>query len=152
MFVYAIEQDGAELHYLSPLPNEYGFEHGLSRHAIMGQFLDGVERLTPDNFARNSVFVDFLHDVIAKHGPNCPGIIPEAERTADGTVAVIDLRVPDLNGAIAPEDIVGLFTVSGGVLGDYHACPKHQILNQHGIMKLPDWLHSELVDELMTAT
>ena len=148
MFVYAIEQDGAEVHYLSPLPNDYVFEHGLSPQSIMGQFLDGVETLTPDNFASSPVFNDFLHGVIAKHGPQCPGILAEAQCTGDGTVAVIDLRVPDLNAAIAPEDIVGVFSVADGVLGEYHACQKHQVLNQFGIMQLPDWLHEKLVNDL----
>ena len=58
------------------------------------------------------------------------------------------MRVPDLNGAIAPEDIVGLFVVSDGVIGEYHPCPKHQLLNQFGIMQLPEWLHARLVTEL----
>lgn len=148
LFVYAIQQDGGEVHYLSPLPDDYGFEHGLSPQSIMGQFLDGVDRVTPDNFARNSVFVNFLHGVIAKHGPQCPGIVAEAQRTGNGSVAVIDLRVPDLKGAIVPEDIIGVFAVTNGTLGEYHACPKHQVFNQFGIMQLPEWLHEKLVSEL----
>ena len=148
MFIYTIQQDDAEVHYLSPLPNDFGFEHGLSPQAIIGQFLDGVDRLSPDDFARNSAFIDFLHGVIAKHGPQCPDILAEAQRTRDGTVAVIDLRVPDLNAAIAPEDIVGLFAVADGVLGEYHACPKYRVFNHFGIMQLPEWLHDKLVAEL----
>lgn len=114
----------------------------------MGRFIDGADRLTPDNFVSNGAFVDFLHEVIAKHGPKCPGIVSEARRVGDGTVAVIDLRVPDLNGAISPEDIVGLFRVTEGTVGEYHASPMHRVINGFGIMRLPEWLHEKLVTEL----
>ena len=148
LFVYEIQQDGQTVHYLSPVPNEYGFKHGLEPHAIMGQFFDGGDELTPEKFARNSVFVEFLHKTLATYGPQCPGLIAEAQRIGSGSVAIIDLRVPDPNAAIEPEDVVAIFAVSDGQVGEYHPCPMHQIFNQHGFMKLDGWLYDRLFAEL----
>ena len=137
------------VHYLSFIPTDYGLKHGLKPHSIVGQFLDGTERITPDNFARNPAFVEFLHQSLAEHGPNCPELIAEAERTGNGTVTIIDLRIPDFNAAIPPENIIGIFSVADGKIREYHKCPKHQLFNEHGFMKLDPWLHERLLANLM---
>jgi hypothetical protein len=90
------------------------FSQGLAPEAIVGVLSErwnSSMRITPELFARNSVFVDFLHNVIAADGPSDPGFQAEARRLGDGWVYVIDQRTPSPAGPVPPEDIIGAFTV-----------------------------------------
>src|SRR5262249_4525582 len=110
--------------FITCLPHEYVFKHGLAPEAIVGELahpLGADEAITPAIFARSRVFVDFLHDVIARRAPDQPGRIAEARRQGNGWVAVIDQRTPTPRGAVPPEDVLGLFEVKDGevVPGSY---------------------------------
>ena len=125
--IFSVDTPDGIKDYVSCLPHELVFARGLVGEAIMGvllQPLDRQERITPDVFAPNRVFVDFMHDVVARRGPEQPGLVAEAQRQSDGWLYVIDQRTPTPGGAVPPEDIVGWFEVRGGqvVAGSYKPC------------------------------
>src|SRR5438128_488078 len=124
--VYCADTPDGAKDYVSCLPHEQVFARGLVPEAIIGVLLRPLapgESIIPTVFARNRVFVDFMQGVVARRGPELPGLIAEARRQAEGWVYVIDQRTRTPQGAIPPEDIVGAFEVKGGkVLRDsYHA-------------------------------
>jgi hypothetical protein len=121
--------------------------------AIIGVLLRPLksgEAITPGNFARNRVFVDFMHGVIARRGPQLPGLIDEARRQVAGWVYVVDQRTRTPQGAVPPEDVVGAFEVnSGKVLPDsYTPSPRHVILSPDGFVRLGSELQPCLLEEL----
>jgi hypothetical protein len=139
--------------YVTCLPLEQVFERGLPPEAILGMLLRPLapgERITPELFARNRVFVDFLHAVIARRGPALSGLLAEALRQGEGWVYIIDQRTRNPQGHIPPEDIVGVFAVRGGeiVPGSYQPCPKHRILSDDGFFRLEPELQACLLEEL----
>src|SRR5262249_61894160 len=101
-------------------------------------------------FARNRVFVDFMHGVIARRGPQSPGLIAAARQQRNGFVYVIDQRTRTPQGAVPPEDIVGAFEVKGGqvVPGSYRPSPKHMILSSDGFFRPGAELQPCLLEEL----
>jgi hypothetical protein len=143
--------------YVTVVPPETLMTRGLIPEAIIGvltQPLDDDDAITPDNFARNSVFVAFLHDVIARHGPQQPGLVAEAARIGNGTVAIIDGRTPTPEGPVPPEDIMGAFVAKGGKIetGSYVASPYHRILTVNGFFQLDGGLMDCLLGELEART
>ena len=151
--IFSVDTPDGIKDYVSCLPHELVFARGLVGEAIMGvllQPLDRQERITPDVFAPNRVFVDFMHDVVARRGPEQPGLVAEAQRQGDGWVYVIDQRTPTPGGAVPPEDIVGWFEVRGGrvVAGSYKPCPKHVVLTDDGFFNLGPELQACLLEEL----
>ena len=54
------------------------------------------ETIEPENFVRNKVFNDFLHEFIASHGPDSEGLRAEARRQGEGCVRG-DLRTRGLD-------------------------------------------------------
>ena len=144
--------DGAK-DYVTCLSLEQAVAKGLPAEAIIGVLLrplESGEAVTPAVFARNRVFVDFLHALIARRGPELPGLVAAAARQGDGWVYVIDQRTRTPQGAIPPEDILGGFEVKGGqvVAGSYRANPKHMILSPDGFFKLDAELQAYLLEEL----
>lgn len=153
MNVCRVKTAEGEKDYVTCLPHEQAFERGLAPEAIVGVLLRPLEPdepITPALFARNRVFVDFMHDVIARRGPTLPGLIAEARRQGDGWVYIIDQRTRNPQGHIPPEDIVGVFAVKSGeiVTGSYQPCPKHQILSADGFFRLEGELQACLLEEL----
>jgi hypothetical protein len=139
--------------YVTCLTHEQVFASGLPAQAIIGVLLRPLEpgeAITPEVFARNRVFVDFMHDVIARRGPELPGLIAEARRQGEGWVYVIDQRTPTPQGAVPPEDIVGVFEVKEGqvVPDSYRASPNHRILTSAGFFKLGAELEPCLLAEI----
>lgn len=151
MYVYEVDTpEGAKV-YLSCLNHEHVLAHGLAPEAIIGVLpLRPDEPITPDVFARNRVFVDFMHGVIARRGPQLAGLIAEAQRQGEGWVYVVDQRTRTPQGAVPPEDIVGAFEVKGGqvVPGAYRPSPNHQILSADGFFQLGSELQPCLLEEL----
>jgi hypothetical protein len=140
-------------HYVTLTPSSHAFEAGVIPEAIVGVLLrptDQVGGITPDNFARNSVFVDFLHGVIAEHGPSVPGLVAEAKRKVEGWVYIIDGRAPSPQGLVSPEDIIGAFQVKGGevVPGSYQRNGNHAVLSSNGFFRLESVLREKLCSAL----
>ncbi len=139
--------------YVTCLPQEQVFAHGLPPEAILGVLLRPLgegEAITPDVFARNRAFVDFLHAVVARRAPGLPGLRAEARRQGDGWVYIIDQRTRTPQGPVPPEDIVGVFAVKGGevVPGSYQRNPNHRLLSADGFFRLGAELQACLLEEL----
>jgi hypothetical protein len=151
--VYHINTPEGVKDYISCLPQEHVFERGLASEAIIGVLLrplEAGESITSAVFARNRVFVDFMHEVIARRGPALPGLIAEARRQGDGWVYIIDQRTRNPQGHIPPEDIVGVFAVKAGAIvpDSYRRSPKHETLSADGFFQLCAELQSCLLEEI----
>ena len=139
--------------YVSCLPREEVFARGLVPEAIIGvlrRSLEPGERVTPAVFAGNPAFEDFLHEVIARRGPQLPDLIAEARRQREGWVYIIDQRTRTPRGDVPPEDIVGGFAVKSKkiVPGSYQRSTKHLILSADGFFRLGAELQACLLEEL----
>ena len=139
--------------YVTLLPPEAAFSQGLAPEAVVGVLTrpmasDGA--ITPEGFAANPAFIEFMHGVIARHGPDQPGCQAEAQRLGNGWVYIIDQRTPTPEGRVPPEDIIGVFEVKDGevVPGSYRRSPKHLILSPHGFFRLEPGLQECLLREL----
>jgi hypothetical protein len=127
---------------------------GLIPEAVLGMTLRPLgegESLTPDNFALNSVFVEFLHRFIAEQGPTLPGLQAEARRQQEGWVYLLDGRAQGPADEAQPEDILGAFEVKGGeiVAGSYQMSTGHALFSRDGFFRLDPELHRRLVAELV---
>jgi hypothetical protein len=72
--------------------------------------------ITASNFARDRVFVEFLHDVISRCGASSTGLVAAAKSQVEGWVYVLDGRTPTPQDSVPPEDILGAFQVKAGQL------------------------------------
>lgn len=140
--------------YVTCVPHQTAFERGLVPEAVVGvllQPIDKVASITPAVFAQNRVFVDFLHAVIARRGPELAGLIAEARRQGTGWVYLIDQRTRDPQKHIPPEDIIGVFAVADGriVPGTYQLSPKYLILSADGFPQLGAELQACVLEELV---
>ena len=151
IFLYDVTGDhsGEHHYYVSPLPNEYGFSHGLRTEAIMGELTDGPQNITPDHFKQNAVFVSFLGSIIAKHASQCPGLVAEIKRQQNGVVCILDRRTPAPDDAVPPEDIIGGVEIQNSQILQFHGSPHYQVFTKDGFMQLDGWLRERLVEELI---
>jgi hypothetical protein len=126
---------------------------GLPSEAIVGLLLrplkDG-EKLSPDNFAANAVFVELMQGVIGRRGPWVSSLIAAARRLGEGTLQVADLRTRAAEGEIPQEDVFGEFDVKDGkiVLGSYRPNSLHFIFSAAGFFQLGAELEECLVEVL----
>lgn len=154
IFVCRVETSDGVSDYVTLLSPDTAFSQGLPPEAIVGVLahpLKPDEPITPDIFSRNRVFVDFMHQVIARHAPHHPGLQAEARRQGNGFVYIIDQRARDPRGTVPPADIIGGFEVKDGeaVPESYHSNPNHLILSSDGFFRLDSNLHQHLLEELM---
>ncbi|HET6425937.1 MAG TPA: hypothetical protein VFG20_19760 [Planctomycetaceae bacterium] len=152
-YVCRVDTPDGPTDYITLIAPEIVFSQGLTGEAIIGALLRPLEpgeTITPDLFARNKMFVEFLHDVIARHAPMQRGCIEEASRLQEGWIYIIDRRTPTPDGAVPPEDILGAFQVSDGIVvpQSYQSNPNHQILSDKGFFQLNTGLQKCLLDEL----
>lgn len=141
--------------YVVCIPEEEACSRGLPPEATLGVLLRPLasgEHLTPSVFAPNRVFVEFMHEVIARRGPELPGLVASAQRQGTGWVYIIDQRTRTPAGPIPAEDIVGVFEVRDHALvgGSYRANPNHKLLSSGGFVRLERELQACLLDELAT--
>jgi hypothetical protein len=151
--VCVVNTPEGEKHYLTVLPMDVVFSKGLIPEAIVGVLLRPLtaeESITPEVFARNSIFVKFMHEVIAKYAPLEPVCSEEAERLGTGWIYIVDRRTKTPEGAVPPEDIIGALQAKDGkvVPGSYQASPQHMILSMDGFFRLTPGLHEHLLREL----
>ena len=140
--------------YFTCLSPERVFARGLPREAVIGVLLRPLapgEAITPAVFARNRVFVDFMHDVIARRCPQLAGFIAEARRQGQGCVFVIDQRTGTPQAAVPPQDIVGGFQIQNGTVvpDSYLPNPNHMVLSLDGFFQLGPELEPCLMEELV---
>ena len=132
--------------YVTVLRPDVVFSSGMPPEAIVGQLLDGSKEVAPQNFARNRVFVEYLHSFIDMEARQEPLLQAEARKIGNGKLVVADRR-----GTIhAPsgEDNFGVFEVSNGTIGSYTRNEAHRILSERGLFRLPNSLERQLIAEL----
>ncbi|MCP4347466.1 MAG: hypothetical protein GY795_18325 [Desulfobacterales bacterium] len=149
-FVYTINnsETGEDEYYVSFVPHDLVFQRGLPVEAIIGKLIDGPELFQPEHFRPNVRFLEFLHNVIAKHSLSCPGLIAEAKRRKEGFVYIIDARTPTPNEEVPPEDIIGAVEVRNGTVLGYQGNPNYQVFTASGMMMIDSWWRSKLLDEI----
>jgi hypothetical protein len=135
------------------LSHDLVFRRGLPKEAIIGILqrpLEPGERITPGIFAHNRFFVDFMHEIIARSGPELTGLIAEARRQGKGWVYIIDQRTRNPRVNIPPQDVIGAFAVENGqvVPNSYQHNPNHMILSADGFVHLGNELQTCLLTEL----
>ena len=124
---------------------------GIPSEGIIGQILRPLEpgeRVTPGNFAANTVFVDLMQGVIASRGPQTKDLIADAKRLGRGTL-LRDRSARAPEGPvreILEQDIFGEFEVKKGriVPGSYRPNLKHHILTEDGFFHLGHDLEESL--------
>jgi hypothetical protein len=120
--------------------------------AIVGSFAPtGTEvEMTPGTFARNPVFVDFLHAVIARFGPLTADLRRAAQLQQSGWLYVIDGRTPTPAGDVPLEDVIGAFEIQDGRMmpDTYTRIDEHRIFSERGFFMLSDELARHLVESL----
>lgn len=126
---------------------------GLAPHAIMGGLtrpLAPGEQVSPDVFARNFFFVEFLHEFLAATAPRDPSCRDEAKRIGNGWVYIIDQRTPTPAADVPTEDVIGAMQVADGriVPRTYRRNQHHRILSERGFFRLSPWLHARLLDAM----
>lgn len=145
VYVCRVDTPEGTKDYVTVISPEAAFSQGLVAEAVVGVLLKPLETgeaITPDIFAANRVFVDFLHGVIARHGAEQRGCQAEATRLGEGWIYIIDQRTATPHGAVPPEDIIGAFEVRDGevVADSYWPSHNHQILSTNGFFRLDDGL------------
>jgi len=149
--------DGAK-DYITLLSPEITSSVGLVAEAIVGTLLkplkEGVHRITPDAFAHNSAFVDFMHEVITSEAPKQPDAQAEARRLGEGWIYIIDERAGPRGVAVGAEDLIGAFKVAGGqILPESYAPNRgHRILSERGFFKLEPGLLKLLLQALVACS
>lgn len=150
--VFVVKQHGIVKYYLTFTSNpQSAFNKGIPGEAIIGE-LDSSLSVTPEHFRRNSVFKSVLHQVIADVTPELPDAQEEARRQQEGSLLIIDARVADPNGAVAPEDILGGFRVENGLIvkGSYQMNDNHLFVTDKGLFRLQPAIHDALLQRLET--
>ncbi len=135
-------------YYVSFVPHDFAFQRGLPLEAIMGKLIDGPDLFEPEHFRPNPRFLEFLHDVIARHAASCPALIVEAQRQKEGFVYIIDSRTQTPKGDVPPEDIIGAVEVENGIVSAYRGNPNYQVFTASGLLMLDSWFRSRLLDEI----
>ena len=130
--------------------NEKSFNKSLHAESIVGvslRLINQANDISPDNFARNPVFVEFMHKIIADFGETFTGLKEAAKNQQEGIICIIDGRTPTPQGPVPPEDIIGIFKVTNGLIikGSYMPNPNHLILSEKGFFQL----HPEINDFLL---
>lgn len=137
------------------LEPEQAFRVGLRGEAIFGRLLRPLrddEKITPEVFAPNGAFVEFMHQVIAHRGPGHAGLTEEARRQKDGYVQIVDTRTREPQGDVPARDIIGRFAVRDGEIipDSYQACTAHQLLSEDGFVQPGPELEAWLVEALLS--
>jgi hypothetical protein len=139
--VCRVDTDDGTRDFVTLVTPEIFGSRGLVPEAIVGvlsRLLEDDERITQDVFSRNSVFVEFMHEVIARHAPKDSAFQAEARRQGNGWIYIIDQRTPDPGGTVPSEDIIGGFQIANGkvISESYQRNSKHRIFSSKGFFNL----------------
>jgi hypothetical protein len=150
--VYSVGKPGEKYNVLSYLEPDHVFQKGIPNEGIIGILPASVTDFQDPSFRANPAFVKFLHHVIAKHGPQTPGIVAAVRGVAGGWMQIVDARAPQPRSEAEPEDILGEFEVKeGSVLeGSYQPNPAYRVVGKRGLLILDPWLHQKLMEELVS--
>ncbi len=142
--VISADIGSGEVQYVTILPQKIVFSTGLIPQAIVGQLRQPNGKLVPENFARNSVFVEYMHDFIRREGAKLPEIRSQAEKIKNGKFDLVDFRP----GPPSSENIIGVFNVQNGKVNSYERNREHRILSDKGFFRLPYGIEMKLIEEL----
>lgn len=139
--------------FVSLLPAQDAFSGGIVPEAIIGEFSEPLHPDAPipaNGFARNRLFVELLHSVVAREAPKLKSFQSQAKKQMEGWVYVIDQRTSNPTGDVPNEDVIGAFEVKNGkvVDGTYVANKNHRILSTRGFFDLGAELYELLLAEL----
>ena len=150
--IYTVRTEEGFKNIASFISKEDAFKKGLLPESIIGYFTNQINtnELKPENFLRNSLFVEFLHKSIAEYAPQIKSFQVTARKLKNGWVYIIDQRTPDPNGTVPPEDIIGAFEIKDGkfINGSYKPNINHRVLSHHGFFKLDFELYEYLLSKL----
>lgn len=148
-YLYSAETDDGELHFLSPLSEDYVFQRGLPGEAVAGSVED-PEDVSPDTFMPSDSFIEALQTLIARCGPEDQQLIDGATTQGEGLLYVVDGRHPSDDSNIPPENILGAFKVEEGLIvaDSYEANPNHLLLTDQGMCVPPGTLAKSFVESL----
>ena len=152
-FICEAHTDDGPRAYVTILPPKVTFTQGLIPKSIVGTLPVGIpagQPIDPESFIANTVFKDFLHEIIARHAPQEAGFKEEARERQGGLVVVTDCRTPKPEGPVPTEDIFGIFEIplSGTDQPTYQRNPNHRLLTLNGFFQLPGELHQRLLEAL----
>lgn len=147
-YLYTLTEKGNNRCFASPVAEEQIFAKGLPTEAIAGEFLQGKDLATVENFEQNHVFIKFLHWAIGKHIRDCPGLKAEAERRQNGHMLVVDMRCFPLEGDVPKEDTLGVVEVKDGQVVKFHGLDQYQVFTRQGFMRIDPWLYDRYLEEL----
>ena len=155
--VYVVGEPEDRTCVLSPLPRDLVLRLGLPAPAVAGELIDATEevlsgapgRIDREQFKPNSEFGRFLHWVLSKHAPRCPGVLQAAQHQPAGYVYIIDARTPTPAGEVPPDDVIGAVKLKDGAPAAYEPMPGYEPLGRNGLMVLDPWLEERFMDELV---
>jgi hypothetical protein len=126
---------------------------GIPAEAIAGVIDAPIESGRPipvTAFKANPTFVAFMQNVIRTLAADQLDLQEAARQQGSGSIGIIDLRTPEgVDGNVPLEDIVGIFAVADGKLGEYYPNDKYVVFTKHGLVRLPPTLRELHVRELM---
>lgn len=132
----------------SPFSDDVILDVGMLPEACAGEFLQGKEDLTVEQFSKNPTFVKFLHWVISKHIPQYPGLSVVAEQKLSGESQVPDLRGLADTGELSGEDTIGIVEFKDGKIISFEANESYSPFTEKGFMQLDPWFHEKYMEEL----
>jgi hypothetical protein len=152
MFIYSISSEKGNEQVLSLISPEAIYNKNMPSETIVGKLakdLSENDKINFNNFIPNLSFINFLHDVIAKHGSKVSSLSAQAQKQKKGWVYLIDGRCSDSQGEVLPEDIIGSFEVIEGQIipNSYQKNSKHLIFSKKGLFKLQSTLNKHLMQE-----
>ena len=154
IWVCRVQKTGEEPQELvTLLPPNDAFSKGIIPEAIVGVLkrpLTEGEAVKPENFVRNKIFNDFMHEIIAREGLKLKELEVEARRQGEGWVYLVDARTAAPREKVPPHDIIGAFEVKAGrlIAQSYKRNHRHILLSQEGFFRLPPEIYEELLKEL----
>lgn len=156
VFVYRVKFPDGTMDVVTLMPPALTKDGGVASDAIIGvrdAVPDVSAPITAENLKPNPNFIMLLHDVIASHAPDLPGLQEAAREQGDGHVYVVDARTKTPAGDVPPHDILGAFEVKDGavVQGSYQLNPSHQLFSADGLFRLEPELHLQLMARVMRA-
>jgi len=153
-YVYIVERpDGTRDNAVSLLASDVVAQHGLVPEVIMGRCdrFEADEKICPENFEPNPLFIDLLHDVVAREADRLPNVIAAAQQQQHGFILMLDMRTLMHPGTIPSlVDIIGQFAVRDGVIvpESYRRNDDHLLFSDDGLFQLDDELDGKLMDRL----
>jgi hypothetical protein len=148
-----VDTPEGERDYVSCMPADWVAAHGLPKEAVIGMLTRPLDPrnpvIAPAVFARNATFVDFMHSVIARHGPRSAALLAEG-RKENGWIYVVDRRTRTPDKQVPARDVFGAFELRDGAIvpGSYRPNNDHFVLSVDGFFQLPGELGAALLEEL----